>query len=206
MVKALLGKKIGMTQVFDESGAAVPVTALQVGPCVVLQIRESAGGGVAQIGFDQRKRKNTPRPLLGHFERAGVSPVRIIRDVKLEDDQQCEPGQELTVDEFSGVTAVNVTGSSKGRGFAGVIKRHGFSGGPATHGSKFHRKAGSIGPGTDPGRVIKGRKMPGRMGNERITIKNLKVVMVDGERNLLLVRGAVPGSKGGYVLVHKAKT
>ncbi len=204
MVKALLGKKIGMTRVFDESGAAVPVTVLRVGPCVVVQVKEDEGA--VQIGFDERKRKNTPKPLQGHFARAGVSPKRILRDVELGDGEgECEAGLELTVEEFAHCTAVDVVGTSKGRGFAGVVKRHGFSGGPASHGSKFHRTAGSIGPGTSPGRVIKGRKMSGRMGNERVTSRNLKVVKVDGARNLLLVKGAVAGSNGGYVMVRKVE-
>ncbi len=201
MVKTLLGKKIGMTQVFGDSGAVVPVTALQVGPCAVLQVKEDTGA--VQIGFDPCKRKNTSGPLLGHFDSAGVSPMRVIRDVELEDGQSCEPGMELTVDEFSDTSLVDVIGKSKGRGFAGVIKRHGFAGGPATHGSGFHRTAGSVGAGTSPGRVLKGRKMPGRMGNEKITARNLEVVKVDAGRNLLLVKGSVPGSRGGYVMVRK---
>ncbi len=204
MVKALLGKKIGMTRVFDDSGKAVPVTVLCVGPCAVVQVKEDEGA--VQIGFDERKRKNTPKPLQGHFARAGVTPKRILRDVELGDGGgECEPGLELTVEEFAHCSAVDVVGVSKGRGFAGVVKRHGFRGGPASHGSKFHRTAGSVGPGTSPGRVIKGRKMPGRMGNERVTSRNLKVVRVDGARNLLLVKGAVAGSNGGYVMVRKAE-
>ncbi len=205
MVKTLLGKKVGMTQVFDDSGSVIPVTALLVGPCVVVQKNERSGEGEAtvQLGFDDRKRKNTPKPLQGHFDKAGVAPKRVLKEVVLEEGSDCEVGQEITVEEFDDVSVVNVTGKSKGRGFAGVVKRHGFSGGPESHGSKFHRIAGSVGPGTYPGRVIKGRKMPGRMGNERITGKNLKVIKVDVKRNLLLVKGAVPGSKGGDVEISK---
>ncbi len=202
MVNALIGKKIGMTRVFDESGQSVPVTVLQVGPCAVLQKKESAG--VVQVGFDDRKRKNTPGPLLGVFDSAGVTPRRVIRDVELSGEGDCEVGMDLTVEVFDGTASVDVTGWSKGRGFAGVMKRHGFKGGPATHGSKFHRRPGSAGPGTSPGRVIKGRKMPGRMGNERVTNKNLKVVRIDAERNLLLVKGSVAGSNGSYLIVRKA--
>jgi len=207
MVNSLLGKKIGMTQTFDEAGAVVPVTVLQVGPCVVLQVKNDAAGTcrAVQIGFDERKRKNTPKPLLGHFDKAGVEPKRVLRDVKPEQGAELEPGQSLGASIFADTKFVDVTGTSKGRGFAGVIKRHGFRGGPATHGSKTHRRPGSIGPGTDPGRVIKGRRMAGHMGAERVTVRNLQVVRVDEARNLILVKGAVPGSNGGYVEVKKAK-
>lgn len=209
MVKALLGKKIGMTQVFDDDGTRVPVTVLRVGPCPIVQVKKDRQGRcrAVQIGFGNRKRKNTPRPLLGHFEKAGVRPTRLLRDVEVEAEQEeaPEPGQELTVTVFEGCELVDVTGTSKGRGFAGVVKRHGFRGGPATHGSKVHRGAGSIGPGTDPGRVIKGRRMAGHMGDEKVTVRNLTVVRVDPEQNLLLVKGSVPGHKEGYVLVRKAE-
>jgi large subunit ribosomal protein L3 len=205
MVKALLGKKVGMTQIFDDDGSAVPVTVLQVGPCYVVQPKEDADGKLraVQIGFDERKRKNTPKPLLGHFAKAGVTPKKVLRDVEPDDADSIECGQELGVLEFKDEKRVTVTGTSKGRGFAGVIKRHGFRSGPATHGSNFHRVAGSVGSGTDPGRIIKGRKMPGHMGAEKVTVRNLEVVKVIEERNVLLVKGAVPGCNGGYVLVRK---
>jgi len=207
MVKALLGKKVGMTQIFDEAGTLVPVTVLQVGPCSVVQVKcdEEGACRAVQIGFGQRKRKNTPKPLLGHFEKAGVEPMSILSDVEPEKDAELAAGQTLGAEVFNETPLVDVIGTSKGRGFAGVVRRHGFRGGPATHGSKTHRHAGSIGPGTDPARVIKGRRMAGHMGAERVTVRNLQVVRVDTERNLLLLKGAVPGSKGAYVLVRKVE-
>ncbi len=207
MTKALLGKKIGMTQIFDEAGVLVPVTVLQVGPCFVVQVKNDREGSckAVQIGFDERKRKNTPRPQLGHFDKARVDPRRVLRDVEPEDGAELEPGQSLGAEVFSGIEFVDVTGISKGRGFAGVIKRHGFHGGPASHGSQTHRRPGSIGPGTSPGRVFKGKKLPGHMGAERVTVRNLRVARVEEGRNLILVRGAVPGHNGGYVLVRKTK-
>ncbi|MFP4175615.1 MAG: 50S ribosomal protein L3 [Planctomycetota bacterium] len=209
MVKALLGKKIGMTQVFDEDGTQVPVTVLQVGPCPVVQLKEGEEGvcTAVQIGYDERKRKNTPAPLLGHFDKAGVNPTKVLRDVEPEVDGEgdLEVGQKLDVSVFQDVDKVDVSGRSKGRGFAGVVKRHGFAGGPKTHGGKMDRRSGSIGPGTDPGHVIKGRRMAGHMGDEVVTTRNLEVVRVDAERNVLLVKGSVPGSNESYVMVRKVE-
>lgn len=209
MVKALLGKKIGMTQVFDEDGTQVPVTVLQVGPCPVVQLKEGEEGvcTAVQIGYDERKRKNTPAPLLGHFDKAGVNPTKVLRDVEPEADGEgdLEVGQKLDVSVFQDVDKVDVSGRSKGRGFAGVVKRHGFAGGPKTHGGKMDRRSGSIGPGTDPGHVIKGRRMAGHMGDEVVTTRNLEVVRVDAERNVLLVKGSVPGSNESYVMVRKVE-
>jgi len=208
MVKALLGKKVGMTQVFDAEGVRVPVTVLQVGPCFVVQLKCGTEGSckAVQIGFGERKRKNTTRPLLGHFDKAGVEPRRVLRDVEPEEGAELEPGQSLGAGVFAQTAFVHITGTSKGRGFAGVMKRHGFAGGPASHGcSKRHRHPGSIGTNTDPGRVLKGRKMGGHMGVDRVTVRNLKVVKVDEARNLILVRGAVPGFNGSYLLVRKAR-
>jgi large subunit ribosomal protein L3 len=192
MVKALIGKKLGMTQVFTEEGTRVPVTVLQVGPCTVTQVKAEPGGAVAavQIGFDERKRKNTPRPLAGHFEKAGCSPKKVLRDVDLEGEEAPEPGQELSVDVFEGVSHVDVVGVSKGRGFAGVVKRHGFKGAPATHGGRFGRRTGSIGASASPSRVLKGKKMPGHMGAQRVTVKNLKVVKLDPAQQRKLRDGA----------------
>ncbi len=206
MVKALLGKKVGMTQIFDQSGRHVPVTVLQVGPCTVTQVKTEETDGVAsvQIGFGERKQKNTSRPQAGHFAKAGVAPKQILRDVPPDGDATAEPGQEIGVEIFEGVSHVDVVGVSKGRGFAGVIKRHGFSGSPATHGGRFGRRAGSIGSSASPSRVWKGHKMAGRMGGHRETIRNLEVVELDTERHLMLVKGAVVGSNGSYVLVRKA--
>jgi len=205
MVKALLGRKIGMTQVFDEAGRRLPVTVLQVGPCTVTQVkrRPADNATAVQIGFEERKRKNTPKPLQGHFERAGVTPKRILRDVPPDGDELPEPGQVLDVSVFEGVSHVDVVGVSKGRGFAGVVRRHGFSGAPATHGGRFGRRTGSIGASTSPGRVWKGQRMAGHMGSVRTTVRNLEVVRIDPELNLMLLKGAVPGYKGGCVLVRK---
>jgi len=207
MVKALIGKKVGMTQVFDQSARHVPVTVIRVGPCVVTQVKTSETDNVTavQIGFGERKRKNTPKPLLGHFEKAGVTPRRVLKDVGADGDELPEPGQELTVSEFEGVTHVDITGTSKGRGFAGVVRRHGFAGSPKTHGGRFGRRPGSIGTSATPSHVQKGRKMPGHMGAERVTVRNVEVVRIEPERHLMLVRGSVVGSNGSIVVVSKAR-
>jgi large subunit ribosomal protein L3 len=206
MVKALLGKKVGMTQVFDEAGNRVPVTVLRVGPCAVTQVKSAETDNVraVQIGFGDRKRKNTPKPMLGHFENAGVTPRQVVRDVEPEGEEMPELGEELTVEVFEGIGKVDVTGVGKGRGFAGVMRRHGFAGAPATHGGRFGRGPGSIGSSASPGRVLKGQRMPGHMGDEQVTVRNLSVVKILPEQNVMLVKGSVPGSKGGYVLVRKA--
>jgi len=206
MVKVLIGKKLGMTQIFDESGRLVPVTVLQVGPCAVTQVKtaETDNAVAVQIGFGERKRKNTRKPLAGHFAKAQVSPRMLLRDVEPEGAELPEVGQELGVDVFEGVAYVDVTGTSKGRGFAGVVKRHGFKGSPATHGGRFGRSTGSIGASASPSRVVKGKKMAGHMGAVRRTIRNLKVMKLDTDRNLMLVRGGVAGPNGGYVLVRRA--
>ncbi len=206
MLKALIGKKIGMTQVFDESGRRVPVTVLRVGPCAVTQLKteQSDQARAVQIGFEDCKQKNVPKPLAGHFARAGVTPKRILRDVPPEGEEMPELGQEVKVDIFEETDYVDVTGVSKGRGFAGVVRRHGFSGAPATHGGRFGRRGGSIGTSATPARVLKGKKMAGHMGDEQVTIRNLEVVKVDTEHDLLLVKGSVAGSKGSYVTVRKA--
>lgn len=205
MVKALLGKKVGMTQVFDEENRQVPVTVLSVGPCYVTHVKDpqKENSSAVQIGFDTTSRKNVPKPMLGHFDRAGVEPLNIVADVQPEEDAELELGQRLEVDIFEGEEKVDVTGISKGRGFSGAVKRHGFSGGPKTHGSRFHRTHGSVGPGTDPGRVHPGTRMAGHYGAEKVTEENLEVVEVDTEKGVLLVKGAVPGSKGNYVTVRK---
>ncbi len=206
MVKALLGRKVGMTQVFLESGRRVPVTALRVGPCTVVQVKaaERDNAAAVQIGFEERKLKNTNGPLRGHFEAAGVTPKQLLRDVPLEGEEAPEVGQELGVELFDGVAFVDVRGVSKGRGTAGVVRRHGFSGAPKTHGGRFGRRGGSIGASASPSRVLKGKKMAGRMGNERVTVRNLEVVKIDPEQGVMLVKGAVPGPNGGYVTVRKA--
>jgi len=206
MVKALLGRKVGMTQLFDEAGRLVPVTVLTVGPCYVTQTKSPPKDNcrAVQIGFEDARRKKVPRPQVGHFSKSGVSPKKVLRDVEPEDGEELVPGQKLGVEVFEGVSHVDVTGVSKGRGFAGVVRRHGFRGGPASHGSKTHRHPGSIGPGASPGRVIKGRRMAGHMGAVQVTVKNLEVLRIEPERNLMLVKGAVPGSRGSCLMVRKA--
>ena len=197
-----------MTHLFEEAGRLVPVTVLRVGPCYVTQVKSPPGDNcrAVQIGFEDAKRRNVIRPQAGHFGKSGVSPKKLLRDVEPDQAEELAPGQKLGVEEFEGVSHVDVSGVSKGRGFAGVVKRHGFRGGPASHGAKTHRHGGSIGPGTSPGRVIKGRKMPGHMGADRVTVRNLQVVSIEPERNLMLVKGAVPGSRGSYVMVRKRKS
>lgn len=206
MVKALIGKKLGMTQIFDEAGRRIPVTVLQVGPCAVTQVKSPEVDRVAavQLGFDGRKRKNTTQALVGHFEKAGVDLKRVLRDVAPEGNEMPALGQELRVDLFGAVKHVDVIGLSKGRGFAGRVKRHHFHGSPKTHGGRFGRGSGSIGSNTWPGRVIKGKRMAGHMGNSQVTVRNLEVIQVDAEQDLMLVKGSVPGPNGGYVVVRKA--
>lgn len=206
MVKSLLGKKIGMTQLFDEAGSVVPATVLQVGPCTVVQVKEPPAESVAavQIGFEAANKKRVTKPVAGHFAKAGVAPKRLLRDVEPDGDEMPQVGQELDVALFEGVPYVDVIGVSKGRGMTGVVKRYGFAGQPETHGGRTRRLPGSIGASAWPGRVWKGKRMPGHMGAERVTARNLKVLRVDPERHLMIVKGCVPGSNGGCVLVRKA--
>ena len=202
-VRALLGKKIGTTQYFDGTGRAVCVTALEVGPCTVTQIKtvERDGYASAQIGFEEVKKRT--QPLDGHLKPSG-GLFRHLREVEIEDDGEVEVGQRLDVGVFEAGQKVDATGTSKGRGFAGGVKRYNFRGGPKTHGqSDRHRAPGSIGAGSTPGRVIKGLKMAGHMGNARVTVRNLKVVEADADRNLLLVEGAVPGAHNSIVMIRK---
>ena len=201
--KGLLGRKIGMTRLFDEKGEVVPVTVIEAGPCYVTQIKtvERDGYNAIQIGFGHAKRLN--RPERGHLK--DLPPLKHLREIRTDDVDQYQVGQVLDVSIFTPGTLVDVTGTSKGRGFAGAVKRHGFGGGPKTHGqSDRHRAVGSIGSGTTPGRVFKGLRAPGHMGNRRVTVLNLEVVRVDPERNLLLVRGAVPGPRNGLLLIRDA--
>jgi large subunit ribosomal protein L3 len=201
MIHGLLGKKLGMTQVFDEQGAVVPVTVLQVGPCVVTQIRttERDGYEAVQLGYGQTRRLNSP--ARGH-QRAAGSSARYLREMKADDISGYSVGQVLDCSLFNVGDYVDVTGISKGKGFQGVVKRHGFSGGPKTHGqSDRHRAPGSIGSSATPGRVFKNLRMAGQMGNERVTVQNLEVVRIDPEKNLVLVRGSVPGANDGLLMV-----
>ena len=202
MLRAFLGKKIGMTQLYDERGNVVPVTAIQAGPCYVTQIRsqETDGYSAVQIGFQETKKLNKPRA--GHLKNS--RPLRILREVQADDPGEYQVGQEIKVDIFEPGELVDVIGRSKGRGFAGTMKRHGFGGGPRTHGQSDRARApGSIGGGTTPGKVFKGLKMSGHMGDRRITVKKLKVIQVDPERNLLLVKGGVPGAPNGLLTIRK---
>ena len=202
MQKGILGKKIGMTQLFTEVGLAIPVTVIEAGPCVVVQKKtvDTDGYEAIQIGFGERRERLFSKPLKGHFTKSGVRLTRYLRELRVEDLDSFQVGQEIKADIFAEGEKVDVVGTSKGRGFSGGIKRHGFHRGPMAHGSKYHRRPGSLGA-KGPARVYKGRKLPGHLGSVRITVQNLEVVKADGERNLLAVKGAVPGPKGGLVLV-----
>ncbi len=206
MVKALIGKKLGMTRLFLEEGRVVPVTVLQVGPCRVVQIKtpEKDRYAAVQLGFGYKKPSRVNKPLGGHFKRAGVEPAAVLKEVRVDDPSAFELGQEITAEIFSRGEKVHVSGRTKGRGFTGVVKRHGFSGGPATHGCRTHDKPGSIGQSADPSRVFKGKRMPGHYGFEKRKVRNLEVVDVRPEENLVVVKGAVPGPNGGIVIVEKA--
>ena len=205
-MSGIIGKKVGMTRIFTDEGEAIPVTVLEAGPCPILQVKteESDGYRAIQIGFGEQKEKRASKAELGHAEKAGLEVApRILREFPMGDDEEFEAGQEVTVEAFEPGEKVQVTGTSKGRGFTGVVKRHGFSGRPASHGHPMSRNPGSIGPGTDPSRVIKGRKLPGQHGAKRSTIRNLEVVRVDAEKNLLFIKGGVPGARNSYVLITK---
>jgi large subunit ribosomal protein L3 len=208
MIKGLLGKKVGMTQIFDESGVAIPVTLIEAGPCYVTQIRtvENDGYAAVQLGFEEIKPKRLTGGELGHLKRNNLPPLRFLREFR-EKQPEVTEGDKVTVDQvFAPGELVDVTGISKGKGFAGAVKRYHFRGGKKTHGqSDRWRAPGARSSGTTPGRVFKGSRGPGHMGNERVTVQNLKVVFVDAERNLLGVRGAVPGPKGGLLMIKGAR-
>ena len=201
MKKAILATKVGMTQIFNENGVLTPVTVLQAGPCVVTQVKtvQNDGYNAVQVGFVDKRERLVNKPLKGHFDKAGVSYKRYVRELKLENATDYALADEIKADIFAEGDKVDASAISKGKGFQGVIKRHGHSRGPMTHGSKFHRHAGSSGSATSPGKVFKGKKMAGHMGNKRITIQNLEVVRIDVEKNLILVKGAVPGPKKSLV-------
>ena len=219
MKKAILATKVGMTQIFDEDGVLIPVTVLQAGPCVVTQVKteENDGYKAVQVGFVDKKdkivnkdkggkkevvhRHGVNKALKGHFAKAGVSSKRFVKEFRFEDAEEYAPAQEIKADIFAAGDRVDATAISKGKGFQGAIKRHGQSRGPMTHGSKYHRHAGSNGAASDPSKVFKGKKMPGQMGNKQITVQNLEVVRVDVENNLLLIKGSVPGPKKCLVTV-----
>ena len=203
MKKGLIGKKLGMTQVFWDDGSVIPVTAIEAGPCVVVQKKAADVDGydAIQLGFDRLKEKAVSKPLRGHFGKAGKGCFRILREFKLESANDYEVGAELRADIFKVGDYIDVVGTTKGRGFAGVVKRHGFRGGRATHGSMFHRAPGSIGSSAWPSRIFKGKRLPGHMGNRRQTVQNLMVVSVRPEKNIILVKGSVPSSTNGIVLI-----
>lgn len=206
MVNGLIGRKLGMTQVYAEDGRLVPVTVLEVGPCTVVQTKTKAADGydAVQLGFEPKKEKRTPRPLVGHFKKAGVGPFRVLREFRVDGGEALTPGQVLTAEIFKPGDQVDVIGTSKGKGFQGVVKRHHFKGGPATHGSMFHREPGSIGASAFPSKVLKGHRHPGHMGARRVTVQSLTVVEVKPEEHLVVIRGAVPGANGSHVLVQGA--
>ena len=203
MKNAILATKVGMTQIFNEDGVLIPVTVLQAGPCVVTQVKteENDGYSAVQVGYADKRENLVNKPMKGHFEKAGVSCKRFVKEFKLDNAAEYELGQEIKVDVFEAGDHIDATAISKGKGFQGAIKRHGQSRGPMAHGSKYHRHAGSNGAASDPSKVFKGKKMPGQMGNKQITIQNLEVVRVDAENNLLLVKGAVPGPKKSLVTI-----
>jgi len=206
MVKGILGKKIGMTRLFRESGESVPITALEIGPCYIIQIKreEKEGYNAIQVGYQAKREQKVSKPLLGHFQAAGKGGFRYLREIRVDEVDSFKLGQEITSEIFTVGESITVRGLSKGRGFAGVVKRWGFSGGDTTHGCRSHRVAGSMGASANPSRVMRGKKLPGRMGNQRIAVKNLKIVDVLKEQGLILVKGSVPGSRGGLVEVRIA--
>ena len=207
MCKGILGKKIGMTSIFAPDGSFVPVTVIQAGPCVVTQIKTKATDGynALQIGFGEKKDKHTSRPIKGHLDKSGGKLFRFMKEFAVENPSDYELGQELTLDLFNTGESIEVTGTTKGRGFAGVMKRHGFSGGRKTHGSRCHRIPGSVGCSAWPARIVKGKKMPGQYGGDKKTVRNLVIVAIRPEENIILVKGAVPGSKNGLIEIKKPK-
>jgi large subunit ribosomal protein L3 len=203
MKKAIIAKKIGMTQVFAENGLLVPVTVLQAGPCVVIQKKtnESDGYNSIQVGFGEAKTRLVNEPTKGHYKKAGVNPLKLLKEFRLDDITPYEVGHEIKADVFSPGDKVDVSGISKGKGYQGAIKRHGQKTGPVSHGSKFHRAVGSLSSATSPGKVKKGKKMAGHMGSVKITVQNLEVVRADAEKNIILIKGSVPGPKGTVLTI-----
>lgn len=204
-MKAIIGRKLGMTQIFAEDGSAVPVTIVEAGPCTITQIKtpERDGYSALQIGFGTRKAKNVNKPMRGHMEKAGKGYFQVLQEVRVDESGDYQIGQAISTDVFEVGERIDVIGTSKGKGFAGTIKRWGFKRGPSTHGCKNVREPGSTGMATFPGRVLKGKRMPGQKGNKRITTMNLKIVDIRPEQNLMLVKGAIPGSSNGIVFIRK---
>ncbi|MCL2383237.1 MAG: 50S ribosomal protein L3 [Oscillospiraceae bacterium] len=205
MKKAILGRKVGMTQIFDEDGKVIPVTVIEAGPCTVVQVKnmESDGYQAVQLGFGEIKENKVIKPKKGHFAKAKVAPTRMLKEFRLE-EVNYNVGDEIKVDIFAQGEKVDITGITKGKGFQGSIKRHGYSRGPMSHGSMYHRKSGSMGACATPGRVFKGKKLPGHMGSVQVTVQNLEVVRVDVDKNVILVKGSVPGSKKAILKIKDA--
>ena len=207
MAKGILGKKIGMTQIFEADGKMIPVTVVEAGPCLVIQNKteETDGYNAVQLGFGELKEKHTSKPMKGHFDKAGITPVKFVRELRLSAPSEYTVGQKISADIFTAGELIDATGISRGKGFAGTIKRHNFSRGPMAHGSKSHREPGSMGPmhSGPGGRVIKGKKLPGRMGNAQVTVQRLTVAKVDTDRNLILVKGSIPGAAGSFVVLRE---
>lgn len=208
MVEGIIGKKIGMTQIFDENGTVIPVTIITAGPCAVIQKKTKSTDGYAkvQLGFIEDKvLKKANKAKTGHFSKSEIDPTRMLREFRYDENSEIKVGDKFSVDLFKVGEKVHISGKSIGKGFAGVIKRWGFHGGKDTHGSMFHRRPGSVGSSAYPSRVLKGKKLPGHMGNSRVTIRNLTIIDTDKENNLLVVKGSIPGSNGGYVFIKKAE-
>lgn len=206
MINAILGRKVGMTQIFDEHGKVIPVTVVEAGPCTVVQVKtpEKDGYSAVQVGYEEQKPTRLTKPVLGQFAKRELKPMRWLKEFQLEKSDAMTVGQTFGVEVLDDVKWVDVTGISKGKGFQGVIKRHNFSGGGNTHGSMFHRAPGSVGQSSQPSRVLKGLRLPGQMGNEKKTVIKLKLVKVDKEKNLLLIKGAVPGANHDLVMIRKS--
>lgn len=206
MKKGIIAKKIGMTQIFAENGVLIPVTVLEAGPCVVTQVKtmENDGYEAIQVGFGDIKESRVNAPMKGHFTKANVAPTKLLKEFKFENSSEYSIGSEIKADIFEAGDKIDVSGVSKGKGFQGAIKRHNQHRGPMAHGSKYHRGVGSLSSATTPGKVKKGKKMPGHMGSENVTIQNLEVVRIDAEKNLLLVKGAVPGNKGSILVIKES--
>jgi len=206
MKKGIIGRKVGMTQIFDEKGSVIPVTVIEAGPCTVVQIKnkENDGYNAVQLGFGDVKEKKVNKPIKGHFGKAKLTPKKHLREFRIDDIEQFQVGNEIKADIFTANEMVDIQGISKGKGFQGVIKRHGQHRGPMGHGSMYHRRPGSMGACATPSRVFKGKKLPGHMGVETVTIQNLKIVSVDMDKNVILVKGSVPGNKGAILKIKDA--
>jgi large subunit ribosomal protein L3 len=206
-MEGILGRKVGMTQIYVEDGTVIPVTVIKAGPCLVVQVKTSDNDGyeAVQVGLVEEKPAKPNQPQAGHFKKAGIAPVRKVEEFRLDSGEELKAGDEVKASMFNEKDYVDVVGTSKGKGYQGVMKRHNFGGGRGSHGSMFHRAPGSIGSSAFPSRVLKGMRMAGRMGGERVTTKNLQIVKIDAEQNLIYVRGAVPGPKSGYVAIRRAK-